>query len=116
MKHHESKLQSACVRWFRYNLPSIIIASIPNGGYRNMVTASIMKAEGALAGMPDLVILRPSQGFCGLFIEMKSETGRLSKSQTELHRRLIDEGYQVAICRTFDEFQLVVKKYLDIHN
>ena len=53
MKHIESTLQVSCVRYFRYQYPQYkkLLFSIPNGGKRGVVTASIMKQEGALAGV-----------------------------------------------------------------
>ena len=57
--HNESRLQAACVRWFRYQYPNLLIFAIPNGGRRNEVEAKIMKEEGVLPGIADLELLLP---------------------------------------------------------
>ena len=52
----EHDLQVSCVNWFRYKYPqySKLLFAIPNGGYRTKTTAKYMRAEGQLAGLPDL--------------------------------------------------------------
>jgi len=119
MKNEESKLQQACVKWFRYAWPNVLIFAIPNGGKRGVITASIMKAEGVVAGVPDLFVAELGSpchvdtiGSGGLFIEMKTPKGTLSQSQKDIHAKLLDSGYKVEVCRSFDEFQETVNNYL----
>ena len=108
MRHEESNIQIACVRWFRlaYPEPRYLICTFPNGGSRNIVTASILKAEGSRAGMPDLVIFAQNKCF---FVEMKAKTGRISESQKEIEKILTGMGFKHYICRSFDEFKIVVE-------
>ncbi len=62
MKHDESKMQQRCVEWFRYSFPRTLIASFPNGVYIGGTPVqrarrwNLLKAEGAMPGMPDLMI------------------------------------------------------------
>lgn len=112
MKTQESNLQIQCVKWFRLKYPNTIIAAIPNGGKRNAITASILKQEGVLAGMPDLIICCARNGFNGLFIEMKFGKNRLSESQLLMMIKLRGEGYKTEVCYTFDEFERVCNEYL----
>ena len=111
MKHEESTIQTQCVRWFRYQYPSRTIFSIPLGGNRNAVTGAILKAEGALAGVADLQILHAAHGYHGLFIEMKTRTGRQQPSQIAFQVKAESEGYKYAVCRSFDDFEKVVNEY-----
>ena len=113
MKHLESTLQIVCVKWFKLQYPGIIIFAIPNGGARNAVTGAILKAEGVLAGIPDLFVARASHGAYGLFIEMKTTTGPVKPHQKELHKQLEYAGYQVVICRSFEDFKKNIELYLD---
>ena len=112
MKTQESNLQIQCVKWFRLQYPNVIIASIPNGGKRNSITASILKQEGVLAGMPDLIVCCAKNGYSGLFIEMKFGKNKLSANQVEVIGKLKQEGYKVEVCYTFDEFVKVCNEYL----
>ena len=109
----EHDLQVQCVEWFRRTHPREIIMAIPNGGYRTPKTAAFMKAEGQLAGVPDLFIPIARGGFHGLWIEMKNgKAGRLSENQKIMHERLQQYGYAVEVCRDAIHFRDIVSKYL----
>ena len=113
----EHALQVSCVRWFRYQYPKEIIMAIPNGGYRAAKTAAIMKAEGQMAGIPDLFIAAARGDKHGLWIEMKNgKAGRLSPVQKEIHKKLEDQGYQVEVIRDDIAFRDTVNKYLKQKN
>lgn len=119
MKHEESKMQQRCVEWFRYSFPKAVIASFPNGVYiggtpiQRARRWNTLKAEGAMVGIPDLFIGLASGGYHGLFIEMKTEKGKLSENQKIVHAMLINAGYCVKVCRSFEDFTLLIKKYLE---
>jgi hypothetical protein len=125
-RHRESKLQQECVEWFRVKFPDKILFAIPNGGRRGLIEAKIMKGEGVLAGVPDLFLAQQktfyvtgpcmeSSGFetyHGLFIEMKTDKGKLSPAQKAMHARLRGAGYKVEIARCFDQFERIIRDYL----
>ena len=71
MKQTEHEIQVACVNYFRLRYPKGLIYAIPNGGQRNVIVASKLKAEGVLSGVPDLHIPIAKKGFHGLYIELK---------------------------------------------
>lgn len=112
MKQQESKLQINCVKWFRMQYPTVTIFSIPNGGNRNLVTAQILKAEGTLAGVADLQILRAANGYNGLFIEMKYGKGKQNENQKLFQQKCEAENYKYVVCASFDEFKNEVEQYL----
>ena len=64
MKNGEHQLQVECVKWFRFQYPKLanLLFAIPNGGLRNIKVATKLKAEGVLAGVPDLFLAIPAQG------------------------------------------------------
>lgn len=111
MKHNESKLQSECVKWFRYQFPMYLIFSIPNEGRTSPQAGARMKAAGCLSGIPDLMIAVPSVNYHGLFVEMKFGKGKLTDNQKETQKKL-SEYYKVITCYSFDEFQSGVTDYL----
>lgn len=112
MKQEEHNLQVACVRWFRLQYPHLTLIAIPNGGHRNIITAGKLKAEGVMAGAPDLFLFFPRGNYHGLCIEMKTEKGRQSEVQELFQDKVEDVGYKYVICRTIDEFISEVNKYL----
>jgi hypothetical protein len=107
----ESKLQAGCVTWFRLQYPSKIIAAIPNGGKRNIITAQLLKKEGVLAGFPDLIIPHPNLIHHGLLIEMKYSKNKPSPQQLQVIEQLRSNGYRVEVCYSFDSFCNVVEDY-----
>lgn len=114
MRHKESELQRACVRWFRYRYQrhaSMLIA-VPNGVATTERQGAILKAEGMLAGVADLLLLIPAQGYTMLAIEMKTDTGRQSPFQKDWQKEAERHGIRYEVVRSFDEFQYLVEPYI----
>lgn len=111
----EHRLQCACVRWFRLAYPQHHhnLFAVPNGGYRTPATAAKIKAEGALPGVSDLILLIARGGYHGLLIEMKTDKGRQSEAQREWQRLIEADGYKYVVVRSIEEFIKVVNDYLN---
>jgi len=114
MRHQESNLQSACVQWFRLQYPQHTIFAIPNGGNRSAATGAMIKREGVLAGVADLFVMFPSGGYHGLFIEMKTPTGKVQESQKVFAEQAFRNRYLYMVIRSVDDFMAVVKAYLEL--
>lgn len=114
MKNEESKIQIGCVKWFRYQYPEYArqLFSVPNGGQRSAITAKIMKAEGVVPGVADLILLKPSKQHHALCIEMKTDKGRQSDNQKEWQFVVESHGYKYVICRSIADFIDEITKYL----
>ena len=112
MKHRESIMQREAVKWFRLQYPKLKLIAIPNGGKRGKIEAAIMKAEGVLAGAADLFLIRANENYYGLWIEMKTETGKLTASQMRFRDYVVSEGFQYVVCRSLDQFMELVTNYL----
>lgn len=110
MKHQESTLQIACVRWFRCQYPNLIIYAVPNGGSRNVREAQRLKSEGVLAGVADLVVLLP-QGK-SIYIEMKVKGNRQTDNQKDFQKKAIALEHNYAVCYSFEEFQQVIENQI----
>lgn len=123
----EDSIQMSCVSWFRIAHPELarLLHHSANEGKRTTRIVHThagtrvvcsggarLKAMGMQTGFPDLFLAVPSKGMHGLFIEMKSETGRLEPSQREMLALLSEQGYATAICRSLDDFQHVTDSYL----
>lgn len=111
-KQNESKLQQACVKWFRFAYPQLIIFSIPNGGSRNVIEAVRLKEEGLLAGVCDLFLPKPNRISAGLFIEMKTPGNKPTLSQMDFMEKMLSLGYDCKVCYTFEEFREAIETYL----
>ena len=73
----ESEEQKALFDWWQRTpyARHFVMYHIPNGGRRDKITGARLKAEGVVAGVPDVFLASPRQGFHGLYIEMKRQRG-----------------------------------------
>ncbi len=112
----EHRLQVACVRWFHAQYPKLSrrLFAVPNGGRRDAVTGAKLKAEGVLAGVADLILLKSNSTYGALLIEMKTKAGRQSSTQKAWENDLIRANeYKYVVCRSLTEFAQTVREYLD---
>lgn len=97
----EHEEQREFVSWFRKNHSDVRIFAIPNGGERSLSQASRLKCEGVLKGVPDLFI--PAWN---LWIEMKTENGRLSPEQKDWLTHLESFcGHSTLVCYGCEDAQ-----------
>lgn len=114
MSHQESKIQQACVHWFRH-LPGVdyrLLVSIPNEGIRTPRNASRMKAEGLNPGVSDLVLFHPKAAKPPVFLECKTDSGRQNRTQKGFEKAVTEAGYTYRIFRDLDTFMDIVNDYL----
>ena len=116
-----SRLQSACVKWFRYQYSDIkeLLFSIPNGiplSNQNLRTKIYkkLKEEGLQPGVPDLFLAVGNSIYNGMFIEIKTKTDRLRKKQVDMIRALEQQNYKCVVVRSVDEFIEIIDEYLSI--
>lgn len=98
----EHWIQSRYFDWARLHPEARRAYAIPNGGKRSKVEAARLKGEGVRAGVLDVHLPLARGGAHGLWIEFKSQDGRLSTDQIEEIDLLVRDGYAVAVCRQFD--------------
>tara|TARA_Y100000114_G_C11699666_1_gene297801 strand:+ start:96 stop:449 length:354 start_codon:yes stop_codon:yes gene_type:complete len=103
----EFLLQSAifaCIKEILH--PDVLITCFPSGG-GGRVRGAKLKKMGLASGYPDLQLLHKGR-YYGL--EVKTEKGRLSPAQSELHKRLELQGAKVAVVRSEkDAIEQIIK-------
>jgi hypothetical protein len=122
----EEQLHKACVRWADVQAaarPALkTLFHVPNGGKMPKGTAGKLKGQGLKKGVPDLVlpvvrtVFRPDDKQAsagGLWIELKSQSGRLRDSQAWWRDALRNYGQAWTLCRSLGGFQETVTNYLD---
>lgn len=77
-----------------------------------LVIKAKLKAEGVSAGVPDLFIPIPKQGYHGLFVEMKVGKNRTSPEQDEWLALLRKNGYRAAVCYGADAAIKTIDDYI----
>lgn len=111
----EHDIQCACKDWFnlQYKQYRGLLFAVPNGGKRDEITAAKLLAEGVYPGVSDLILLKKSDRYGALLIEMKNPKGTLSKSQKEWSAKIEVFGeYKYVICRSLEDFIREVNEYL----
>lgn len=130
----ESQEQIAvCQWWASYcrtkGLDERLLFAVPNGGHlagdskQRAIQMARMKREGLRPGAPDLILAKVRWAnlvsvsgvmqFAGLYIELKSKTGKLSKEQIEFAALLRHQGYNAICCVGADEAIRAIKAYIE---
>ncbi len=106
--------QRLTVAWFRDRYPHLdgVFFAIPNGGWRDKVTAARLKAEGVVPGVPDLFLAVPRDGKAGLWLEMKTLTGSARKAQKKMIAALAEQGYATEVARGYEAAKAALIAYL----
>lgn len=108
-----NRIRTLALNDARYRTASKRTYAIPNGGGRSKREAGRLKAEGVTPGVSDIFCSIARGGWHGLYIEMKSPTGQVSKDQREWIGESIASGYWATVCRSADEAMDVWRSYVD---
>ncbi len=96
----ESTIQQTIVRHLKLRGASGVVWFHPaNGGARSKAEAGRFRAEGVVAGVPDLVLLANGRAY---FLELKADKGRLSPAQRDVQEQLTAAGGTVATAYGLD--------------
>ena len=127
MAKTEHEIQVEIFRWAKEReslFPELRwMFAVPNGGklpyHRNPGSGktfspqlNYLKAEGLRPGVADLFLPCPNSTFCGLFIELKRGSNQLSPIQQEFLEDMNAYGYRAVVCRSAEEAEEVILKYL----
>jgi len=108
----EHEEQRNFVRWFRMQFRGVRIFAIPNGGQRSRTTGAKLKAEGVMAGVPDLYI--PAWN---LWIEMKrADKGVMSPKQKDWFKYLKSINHSTILGRGFEDAKEKVLNFCSQHD
>lgn len=120
VKSSETEEQKIVIRWARVmqsTWPALEnLYHVPNEAKRTKTTASVLKAMGLSAGVPDLILDYPAGAYHGCRIELKHGANKPSVHQIEWLTRMQDAGYFTAICYESDAAIRVLQKYLRLQD
>lgn len=110
---YEKKLYaSSFVMEPKAHLLSLMFA-IPNGGERNKIVASRLKAEGVKSGVPDICLPVPNGSYHSMYIELKKpKNGVVSKAQTQWLRELVAQDHCAVVCYGWEAAAKALYQYL----
>ena len=101
----EADAQRAIVQALRFALPRDAIVhhcanEVTEAGPRGARRQAILVGMGVHAGFADLIVISSGRV---LFLEVKSQTGRLRKSQEIFRDTVVTQGFGWALVRSVDE-------------
>lgn len=115
MEKDEQKTLFEWAEYAKIKHPELaLMYHIPNGGSRHPAEAANLKAQGTKAGVPDICLPVPRGVFHGLFIEMKYGKNKLSDKQKQWIQELLQQGYAVHVCYTFESARTAILNYLGV--
>jgi hypothetical protein len=98
--------------WIRHAGLDDICFHIPNERRCSPQHGAILKRMGVKAGVSDVAIMRPSRGFHGMFLELKSSKGKISPLQSKFMADMHREGYATKVAYGSEEAIFIIKHYL----
>ena len=143
IKISEADHQKTVIEWASWNekkYPCLrFLYACPNEGKHKVQYRVHQKAMGVKAGVPDLFLPypvaylnysdpigltggsytlycngSPAYKYCGLYIEMKTKGGSVSKPQKEWIAYLKEAGYRVEVCWSAEEAIKIIEDYMGI--
>lgn len=119
-QRHEAAIQTALFKWAGASsgkYPELrLMFHIPNGSKRDIVTGYNLKQQGLKAGLPDICLPVARGQYHGLYLELKSERGRLQENQRAWLDALSRQGYKAVTAYGFDEARVAIEEYLKGEN
>lgn len=111
----EHEEQAALIRWrdmFAPTEPRLKwLHCSMNGVKLTKAQAGKAKAAGMTPGVWDLFLPASSEYWCGLYIEMKSDRGRLTPEQIAFQKDF-SKDFQFVVCRSWREAAIEICDYL----
>lgn len=107
----ELKMQQDCYKFFHnhYREHRGKLWRVENERRRSKYEQMIAKSTGLVAGVSDLNLVHQGTFYA---IELKTETGRQSKSQKKWQKIIESEGGQYHIVRSLEEFQELIREVI----
>lgn len=112
-RHSEEDLQKAVWQHVILKAPDAIAFAIPNGEYRSKRTGARLKAQGVVAGVPDMAFVL--QGGTIAFMEFKAAKGRLSPAQKAFIAKCEALAVPVAVVSDIDQALAVLARWGVLH-
>ena len=109
---NETNEQRQLIQWCRTKPELQFIFHIPNESVGGQGWIVRNRQMGVKSGVPDLMLPIPTHEYHGLFIEMKTKTGRLSEPQKKRIDALNALGYKAVVAHGWEEARCQITEYL----
>ena len=116
----EYRQQKAVIEWsqqpsIRARWPELaLLYHVKNETKGGAAQVAMDKALGVKKGVPDLCLPVARDRYHGLYIELKTETGRTSEAQKWWGKMLLEQGYMFEVCHGWRSAVGVLEWYLSL--
>lgn len=120
MSVSEARHQQAVIKWsqqpaVRNAWPELaLLHHIKNETTEGAKQVAVDRAMGVKKGVPDLCLPVPRGRYHGLYIEMKTDTGRTTAAQDWWGEKLLEQGYMFEVCHGWQSAVRVLQWYLNL--
>lgn len=120
MSVSEARHQQAVIKWsqqpaVRNAWPELaLLHHIKNETTEGVKQVAVDRAMGVKKGVPDLCLPVPRGRYHGLYIEMKTDTGRTTAAQNWWGEKLLEQGYMFEVCHGWQSAVRVLQWYLNL--
>lgn len=115
---NEDREQIAIMDWsltVRNQYPELkLLYHVANERKCSPQQGQLLKRKGVKRGVPDMFLPVPRGGYCGLYIELKADGGRVSKDQAWWLKELEEQGYCTCICLGWQDAAKTLQWYLKL--
>ena len=118
MSEHDE--QRAVVDYLFRQYPDVLFWATPNGammggGRLGAMRMNILKSEGLLPGVSDLIIFEPRGGYSAMFLEMKTTKGGSGASENQLWflAQVRKRGGYGVVANGFEVAKKLIDNYLN---
>lgn len=103
MMKPEQSIQIAVCDWLRKHHPELPFMHIANERRCSPQAGALLKRMGVKPGVSDLFFPRGNSNASGLWLELKSETGRATPAQISFMKEMRLEGYEAEVAYSWQE-------------
>lgn len=116
----ENQHQMAVIKWsqqasIRKKWPELkLLFHVPNERNCTPQQGKMLKLMGVKRGVPDIFLPVPRGNYYGLWLEIKTETGRATGDQEWWGEQLMGRGYAWEVCHGWESAVRVLEWYLSL--
>lgn len=108
----ENEEQRQLIQWCRTRPELQYLFHIPNESVGGQGWLIRNRQLGVKSGVPDLMLPIPMKGYHGLFIEMKTQSGKTTEKQDRWLSALNTFGYLAVVAHGWREAKAIIEDYL----
>lgn len=98
--------------WIRHHKLDDYAFHIANERKASPQAGALLKRMGVKSGVSDIFIAIPSNGFHGLWLELKAGKNRPTESQIKFLEDMRSKGYEALWCTGADKAKQIITDYL----